>query len=78
MEGSQTKKGKVFKKNTLSLSAERGGFEPPVHFWAYDSLANCSFRPLRHLSNSVKWNAKVKKNQSVGQIPAKAAIFKVK
>ena len=33
-----------------SLSAERGGFEPPVHFWAYDSLANCSFRPLRHLS----------------------------
>ena len=36
--------------NGKSLSAERGGFEPPVHFWAYDSLANCSFRPLRHLS----------------------------
>ena len=33
-----------------SLPAERGGFEPPVRCWAYDSLANCSFRPLRHLS----------------------------
>lgn len=41
--------------------AERGGFEPPVRCWAYDSLANCSFRPLRHLSCSEKRNAKVKK-----------------
>jgi hypothetical protein len=33
-----------------SFGAERGGFEPPVQFDPYDSLANCSFRPLRHLS----------------------------
>ena len=30
--------------------AERGGFEPPVHFDMYDSLANCWFKPLTHLS----------------------------
>lgn len=33
-----------------SLLAERAGFEPAVPFDRYDSLANCSFRPLRHLS----------------------------
>ena len=32
--------------------AERGGFEPPVHFDMYDSLANCWFKPLTHLSVS--------------------------
>ena len=31
--------------------AEWGGFEPPVRGKAYDSLANCSFRPLRHHSS---------------------------
>ena len=31
--------------------AVRVGFEPTVRFNTYDSLANCSFRPLRHLSN---------------------------
>jgi hypothetical protein len=30
--------------------AERGGFEPPVQFNPYDSLANCWFQPLTHLS----------------------------
>ncbi len=45
------KKGSCFSFQKSPLPAERGGFEPPVHFWAYDSLANCSFRPLRHLSN---------------------------
>ena len=34
--------------------AERGGFEPPVEFDPYDGLANRSFRPLRHLSASVR------------------------
>ena len=33
-----------------SLLAEREGFEPSVPVSQYDSLANCSFRPLRHLS----------------------------
>jgi hypothetical protein len=32
------------------LLAEKGGFEPPVRFKAYDSLANCWFKPLTHLS----------------------------
>jgi hypothetical protein len=31
--------------------AEKGGFEPPVRFKAYDSLANCWFKPLTHLSS---------------------------
>ena len=32
--------------------AERGGFEPPVQFNPYGSLANYWFKPLTHLSNS--------------------------
>ena len=32
--------------------AEGGGFEPPVRFDPYDSLANCWFKPLTHLSNA--------------------------
>ena len=36
------------------LFAVRVGFEPTVQISPYDSLANCSFRPLRHLTvNSV-------------------------
>ncbi len=34
----------------INGSAERVGFEPTVQINPYDSLANCSFRPLRHLS----------------------------
>ena len=30
--------------------AEKGGFEPPVRFNPYDSLANCWFKPLTHFS----------------------------
>ena len=37
---------------TLILIAERGGFEPPVRFNPYDSLANCWFKPLTHLSKA--------------------------
>ena len=33
--------------------AERGGFEPPVQFNPYDSLANCWFQPLTHLSRGL-------------------------
>ncbi len=33
--------------------AEGGGFEPPVPVSQYDSLANCWFQPLTHLSNIV-------------------------
>ena len=32
------------------LTAEKGGFEPPVPLAEYDSLANCWFQPLTHLS----------------------------
>ena len=35
--------------------AERGGFEPPVQFNPYGSLANYWFKPLTHLS---KWGGK--------------------
>ena len=34
----------------LRTFAERGGFEPPVPVTQYDSLANCWFQPLTHLS----------------------------
>ena len=33
--------------------AERGGFEPPVPVTQYDSLANCWFQPLTHLSGMI-------------------------
>ena len=40
-----------FKPRSLAgFMAERGGFEPPVRFDPYDSLANCWFKPLTHLS----------------------------
>ena len=32
------------------VRAEGGGFEPPVRFDPYDSLANCWIKPLSHLS----------------------------
>jgi hypothetical protein len=34
------------------VSVESGGFEPPVRFNTYDSLANCWFKPLTQLSKS--------------------------
>lgn|GEM_PF-1478548 len=37
---------------TLKISAVRGGFEPPVQFNPYDSLANYWFQPLTHLTQS--------------------------
>lgn len=37
------KKAKTFR---FWLDAESGGFEPPVRFDTYDSLANCWFKPL--------------------------------
>jgi len=40
----------IFIYRFKSLMAERQGFEPWVPFNRYDSLANCSFRPLRHRS----------------------------
>ena len=36
--------------NCLVRFAERGGFDPPVRVTPYDSLANCWFQPLTHLS----------------------------
>ena len=37
-------------QHRLPSFAEKGGFEPPVPFAGYDSLANCWFQPLTHLS----------------------------
>src|ERR1700744_425370 len=34
----------------MKYSAVKEGFEPSVHFKAYDSLANYWFRPLTHLT----------------------------
>ena len=44
-----TPKKKTMQHRLLSF-AEKGGFEPPVPFAGYDSLANCWFQPLTHLS----------------------------
>ena len=38
--------------------AEKGGFEPPVPLAGYDSLANCWFQPLTHLSSAVNCGCK--------------------
>jgi hypothetical protein len=37
-------------RTNIQMFAERGGFEPPVPFNEYGSLANCWFQPLTHLS----------------------------
>jgi hypothetical protein len=44
--------------------AEKGGFEPPVPVAQYDSLANCWFKPLTHLSVNIKliWECKYRKS----------------
>jgi hypothetical protein len=39
--------------------AERAGFEPAVPLTKYDSLANCWFQPLTHLSGLTEINLKV-------------------
>ena len=44
-----TPKKKTIRHRLLSF-AEKGGFEPPVPIAGYDSLANCWFQPLTHLS----------------------------
>ena len=43
----------------LPSFAEKGGFEPPVPLAEYDSLANCWFQPLTHLSSVVNCGAKI-------------------
>ena len=43
----------------LPSFAEKGGFEPPVPIAGYDSLANCWFQPLTHLSSALNCGAKV-------------------
>ena len=45
-----TKLGLVLK----AISAERGGFEPPIQFDPYSGLANRRFRPLSHLSRRLR------------------------
>ena len=54
-----TPKKKTMHHRLLSF-AEKGGFEPPVPLAGYDSLANCWFQPLTHLSSAVKCVAKVR------------------
>ena len=44
----------IFSKYGLQYFAESGGFEPPVQFNPYDSLANCWFQPLTQLSEYFK------------------------
>ena len=38
--------------------AERGGFEPPIRFYPYNSLANCRLQPLGHLSCAISSSVK--------------------
>ena len=53
-----TPKKKTIYHRLLSF-AEKGGFEPPVPIAGYDSLANCWFQPLTHLSSVVNCGAKL-------------------
>lgn len=43
-------KGLNSRKSVKSLLAVKGGFEPPIRFNPYDSLANCWFQPLTHFT----------------------------
>ena len=52
----QTKRGKVSKKNTLSLLAEREGFEPPEPV-RFNGFQDRRIRPLCHLS--LNWVANI-------------------
>ena len=63
-----TPKKKTILHRLLSF-AEKGGFEPPVPIAGYDSLANCWFQPLTHLSSAVNCGAKV------GFFPLPTSIF---
>ena len=53
-----TPKKKTMQHRLLSV-AEKGGFEPPVPLAGYDSLANCWFQPLTHLSRCRIATAKI-------------------
>ncbi len=48
--------------------AESGGFEPPVQYNPYDSLANCWFQPLTQLSNPIWLVQKLLPDAKVMQI----------
>jgi hypothetical protein len=51
-----TKKSQVNNKIYLALTAERGGFEPPVPVSQYACLANMWFQPLTHPSKvQLRW-----------------------
>ena len=63
-----TPKKKTILHRLLSF-AEKGGFEPPVPIAGYDSLANCWFQPLTHLSSALNCGAKV------GIFPIPASVF---
>ena len=51
-QGRENRTGSIPKIRDYTPFAERGGFEPPVPFNRYGSLANCWFQPLTHLSSS--------------------------
>jgi hypothetical protein len=51
----------IIETNSHLSFAERGGFEPPVQFNPYDSLANYWFQPLTHLSVELKKNANIRR-----------------
>ena len=63
-----TPKKKTIQHRLLSF-AEKGGFEPPVPIAGYDSLANCWFQPLTHLSSALNCGAKL------GFFPIPANVF---
>jgi hypothetical protein len=49
--GARKQKPQTWKIWDFLKIAEGGGFEPPVQFNPYDSLANCWFQPLTQPSN---------------------------
>ena len=51
----KNKKPQLFMIKIITVSdslilAVKGGFEPPIRFNPYDSLANCWFQPLTHFT----------------------------
>ncbi len=69
-----TNKPPAFRR-TVCVVAERGGFEPPVQFNPYGSLANYWFKPLTHLSVSGgKYNRRREMAIPVGFEPTTACL----
>jgi hypothetical protein len=78
-ERAGTSAGSFLRPHRTSLLAEREGFEPSVHFWAYTHLAGEHLQPLGHLSIRIIYIVLGFLAEGVGfepTVPFDTAVFK--